>query len=132
MEPGGVVGPGGALRAAVAGEAALRLAFAGWFLVRPDAPARAWGRPASTGARRLALAVAARELVLGAGTATALVRRRPVRGWVLAMAAADALNGAVTAVAGLRGAVPPGRAAGLAAFDLSGTVSEVLLARRLR
>ncbi|NAZ84750.1 hypothetical protein [Kineococcus indalonis] len=126
------VQPGGGLRAAVAGEAALRLAFAAWFLARPDAPARAWGRPASAGARRLARAVAVRELALGAGTAAALARRRPVRGWVLAMAAADALNGTVTAVAGLRGTVPARRAAGLAAFDLSGTVSEVLLARRLR
>jgi hypothetical protein len=44
------------------------------------------------------------------------------------MAGADAFNGTLTALSGLAGAVPPRRAAGLAAFDLSGTVSEVLLA----
>ena len=48
------------------------------------------------------------------------------------MAAADAVNGTSAAVAGLRGVVAARRAAGLAAFDLSGTVSELVLARRLR
>jgi hypothetical protein len=116
----------------VAGAAAVRLAFAAWFVARPDAPAQALGRNPSSGLRRVAYVVAARELVLGLGTAAALARRRPARGWVAAMAAADAINGTTTAIAGLRGAVPAGRAAVLAAFDLSGTVSELALARRLR
>jgi len=116
---------------AVAGLAALRLAFAVWFAARPDAPARALGRGPSPRLRAVALVVAARELVLGVGTAAALARRRPVRGWVTAMAVADAVNGGATAVAGLRGAVPAARATGLAAFDLSGTASELWLARRL-
>jgi hypothetical protein len=116
----------------VAAAAAVRLAFAAWFLASPDVPARALRRPPSAGLRRVARLVAVRELVLGVGTAAALARRRPTRGWVTAMAAADAVNGTATAVAGLRGAVPGRRAAGLAAFDLSGTVSELLLARRLR
>ena len=119
-------------RGAVAGLALLRLGFAAWFLARPDAPAGALGRPPSPGLRRVALAVAVRELVLGVGTAAALLRRRPTGGWVTAMAVADAVNGTTTAVAGLRGAVPARRAAGLAAFDLSGTVSELWLAQRLR
>ena len=118
-------------RGAVAGLALLRLGFAAWFLARPDAPAGALGRPPTPALRRVALAVAVRELVLGLGTAAALLRRRPTGGWVTAMAVADAVNGTTTAVAGLRGAVPPGRAAGLAAFDLSGTLSELWLAQRL-
>lgn len=116
---------------AVAASAAARLAFAAWFLSRPDAVAHAWRRPPSPRLRRAARLVAVRELVLGVGAAAAVARQRPARGWVLAMAAADAVNGVVTAVAGLRGAVPARRAAGLAAFDLSGTVSELVLARRL-
>jgi hypothetical protein len=117
-------------RAAVAAAAAVRLGFSAWFAARPDDPARVLGRPPSPGLRRTVRLVAVRELVLGVGTAAALARRRPTRGWVLAMAAADAVNGVVTAVAGLRGAVPGRRAAALAAFDLSGTLSEAWLATR--
>jgi hypothetical protein len=116
----------------VAAAAVLRLAFAAWFVAQPDAPARALGRAPSRGLRQVALLVVVRELVLGLGTVVALLRGRPAAGWVTAMAAADAVNGTVTAVAGARGAVAPRRAAGLAAFDLSGTVSELLLARRVR
>jgi hypothetical protein len=123
---------GSRLAAWVAGAAAVRLAFAAWFAARPDVPARALGRAPSPGLRRVAHVVAVRELVLGVGTAVALARRRSTRGWVTAMAVADAVNGSATAVAGVRGSVAPGRAAALAAFDLSGTASELLLARRLR
>ncbi len=117
--------------ATVAGAAAVRLGFAVWFLARPDAPARALGRPPSPRLRKVALLVAVREAVLGVGTTVALLRGRPATGWVRAMAVADAVNGTSTAVAGLRGKVAPRRAAALAAFDLSGTVSEALLARRV-
>ncbi len=117
---------------AVAGAAAVRLAFAAWFAARPDTPARALGRPPSPGLRRVALLVAVREVVLGVGTTVALLRGRPTAGWVRAMAVADAVNGTSTAVAGLRGRVAPRRALALAAFDLSGTVSEALLARRVQ
>ena len=116
----------------VAGAAAVRLGFAAWFFAQPDVPARALGREPTAGLRRVAYVVAVREVVLGVGTAVALVRHRPTWPWVAAMAAADAVNGTANAVAGVRGAASARRAAGLAAFDLSGTVSELALARRLR
>lgn len=115
--------------ATVAGAAVVRLAFAAWFVMRPDAPARVLGRPPSPRSRRVTLLVALREAILGVGTAVALLRGRPTAGWVMGMAVADAVNGTSTAVAGLRGRVAPRRAVALAAFDLSGTVSEVFLAR---
>jgi hypothetical protein len=119
-------------RAVATAAAAVRLGFAAWFAVRPDDPARVLGRPPSAGMRRLARAVLVREVVLGGGTLLALRRGRPVRPWLQAMAVADAVNGTSTAVAGVRGAVAPRRAAALAAFDLSGTVSEAALARIVR
>ena len=126
------VRPGRLHTTTVAGAAVVRLVFAAWFALRPDTPARVLGRPASARARRVTLLVAAREAVLGTGTAVALLRGRSTTGWVRAMAVADAVNGTSTAVAGLRGKVTPRRAVALAAFDLSGTVSELLLAHRGR
>ena len=120
------------LTASVAATALLRLGFATWFAVRPDDPARALGRPPSPGLRAVARVIVAREVVLGVGTLTALATGRRTAPWLRAMALADAVNGSSVAIAGLVKAVPPGRAAGLAAFDGSGTVTELLLARRTR
>ncbi len=119
-------------RAVATAAAVVRLGFAAWFAVRPDDPARVIGRPPSAGMRRVARAVMVREAVLGVGTLLAVRGGRSTRPWLRAMAVADAVNGTSTAVAGLRGVVPPRRAAALAAIDQSGTVSEALLARFVR
>ncbi len=119
-------------RAVATAAAAVRLGFAAWFAVRPDDPARVLGRPPTPRMRAVARVVAVREVALGLGTLLALRRGRPTRPWLRAMAVADAVNGTTTAVAGLRGAVEPRRAAALAAFDLSGTASEVVMARLVR
>jgi hypothetical protein len=111
--------------------AAVRLGFAGWFLARPQAPARALGVPAGPALLGVARVVAARELVLGAGTLAALAAGRPTGGWVRAMAVADAVNGTCVLAATVLGRVPVRRGLGLAAFDLSGTLTEVWLARRV-
>jgi len=121
-----------AARAATAGAAAVRLGFAVAFLADPDIPARALHRRRTPGMRRVARAVAVRELVLGTGTALALLRGRPAAGWVAAMAVADAVNGTATLLAGARGLVPVRRALAFGAFDLSGTVTELALLRTLR
>lgn len=118
--------------APVAATALLRLGFAAWFALRPDDPARTLGRPPSAGLRTVARVIVARELVLGTGTLAALRTGRPTAPWLRAMAAADAVNGSSVALAGALGAVSPARAAGLAAFDASGTVTELVLARRAR
>ncbi|RJK94807.1 hypothetical protein [Vallicoccus soli] len=121
--------PGDALAAPLA--AAVRLGFAAWFLARPEVPARALGVPDRPALRRVAHVVAARELVLGTGTLAALAAGRRTDGWVRAMAVADAVNGSCVLAATLLGQVPGRRGLGLAAFDLSGTLSELWLARRL-
>lgn len=109
----------------------IRLGFAGWLAVRPrDVARRAGADPRGRLPAAVVSAVAARELVLGAGTLRA-VRRGGGAGWVAAQGLADATDTLVLLTGAQRGVLDRVRArrAALLAFSGVGAEATVLLLR---
>ena len=79
-----------------------RAAVGAGFLTLPRTTAAAWvgdTTAAQPGVDILARALGARELILGTGLMLALVRGRPVKGWLMAGVAADVADAAVSVAA---------------------------------
>lgn len=126
-------GPSAALRASVAGLAALRLGFGVYAAARPRQVADGVGvapeqREAAVPYVR---ALALRELVLALGAYAAFRSGRSGAGWVAAMAASEAFDALVYELLAELGTLEPARAHRSTALALSGAVPEALTALAL-
>lgn len=103
-------------------------------IVRPDGLPRLLGVSEKTSAQVswLVRMFGARDAALGLGAAWAALRGGPTRPWLLAQAAGDGTDAVVFALGARSGAMPAGRAYGLAAFALSGVLGELALTQTVQ
>jgi hypothetical protein len=108
-----------------------RMAFGAALIVAPRLAGPTWiGADAERGgAKLLARAVGARDLVLGLGIAVALDRGAPVRGWLEGAALSDAVDLAATLLAG--DSIPAGKRRAVAVVAATAMVTCAALARAL-
>jgi hypothetical protein len=107
------------------------MAFGAALIVAPRLAGPTWiGADAEHGgAKLLARAVGARDLVLGLGIAVALDRGAPVRGWLEGAALADGVDLAATLLAG--DSIPAGKRRAVALVAATAMVTCAALARAL-
>ncbi|HEX2411549.1 MAG TPA: hypothetical protein VHJ39_10315 [Solirubrobacteraceae bacterium] len=108
-----------------------RIAIGVAVILLPGRVATAWIGPrgADPGARLLAVAVGARDLAVGAGTAVALREGSGARNWVLAGAVADFAD--LAATLRYRSSLPRLAAVGVAAVAAAGGLAGLWSASRL-
>jgi hypothetical protein len=110
-----------------------RVAVGAALVARPEALPRAVGVD-SVSARRMGWVVrlfAVRDAVLGAGAVHALVRGRPVAGWLVAQSVSDGADAVALALAVRGRSVSAVRAAPVIAFAVGGCAGTIAAARNI-
>ena len=113
-----------------------RVVIGAGLLINPTGLGKALGATDPQQTAAVGRLLGAREIAIGLGTLVAWRRGHATAGWIAAQAISDASDTIAFAAAATSGRVSPARGWGMAAFALSGAVSEawtaITLAREER